>query len=111
MTLSDHSHSPLSLISDTGHNLQFHLNIEPGANQSIGRFNESILALMRAFYHPHASSIRSQNWVIDGTFILMIHASYRDCAGGECRYSVPDGGQRDPVLEIVNTLIRGKQRE
>ena len=41
----------------------------------------------------------------------MINASYRDCAGGECRYSVPDGGQRDPVLEIVNTLIRGKQRE
>ena len=50
-------------------------------------------------------------WVTDGTFIRMINASYRDCAGGECRYSVPDGGQRDPVLEIVHTLIGGKQRE
>ena len=41
----------------------------------------------------------------------MVNASYRDCAGGECRYSVPDGGQRDPVLEIVHTLIRGEQWE
>ena len=37
--------------------------------------------------------------------------SYRDSAGGEGGHAVPDSGQRDPVLEKVDTLIRGKQRE
>ena len=118
MTRSDHSHSPLSLISDTGggrRNLQFHLNIEPRANWSIDHFNESILALSRLKRSQRPPSIRHQvknlGHCLDLCIILMINASYRDCAGCEGCYSVPDCGQRDPVLEIVDTLIRGQQRE